>query len=63
MPIDHYGVSGPEEGDVIDDTVLIVDAEGSELIEIQDGDLRQRKALAHRIANLLNKANARFMEP
>ena len=59
---DEYDVSGPEEGDVIDDTVLITDAEGNELIEIREGTLRQRKALAHRITNLLNKANARFIE-
>lgn len=51
-------MSGPEEGD----TVLVIDDDGTELIEIREGTLRQRKALAHRIANLLNKADAIFME-
>lgn len=60
--IHRFSMSGPEEGDKIDDTVLVIDDDGTELIEIREGTLRQRKALAHRIANLLNKADAIFME-
>jgi hypothetical protein len=59
---DRYGMSGPEEGDKVDDTVLVVDDDGTELIEIREGTLAQRKSLGRRIAKLLNQADAQFME-
>lgn len=60
---DRYSMSGPEEGDVIDDTVLIIDEDGTELIEIKEGTLRRRKYIGRRIAELLNEAEAEFLDP
>ena len=60
--IDRYTMSGPEEGDQIDDTVLVTDDDGTELIEIRDGTLAKRKSLGRRIAKLLNEANALIIE-
>lgn len=57
---DRYSMSGPEEGDVIDDTVLIVDDDGTELIEIKFGTLTERKYYGRLIARLLNEAEAEF---
>lgn len=59
--LDRYAMSGPEEGDKIDDTVLIVYDDGTELIMIREGTLAQRKSLGRRIAALLNEADAVFM--
>lgn len=59
---DRYSMSGPEEGDVIDETVLIIDEDGTELIVIRAGTLAQRKSLGRRIAKLLNQAEASFLE-
>lgn len=58
---DRFFMSGPEEGDKVDDTVLVCDEDGVELIEIREGNLRKRKALGRRIAKLLNDANAAIL--
>ena len=60
--MNRYSMSGPEEGDTIDDTVLIIDEDGSELIEVKAGPLPQRKKLGRRIADLLNEAEADFLD-
>lgn len=60
--MDRYSMSGPEEGDVIDDTVLIIDEDGTELIEIKAGTLTERKNRGRRIADLLNQSEAEFLD-
>lgn len=59
---DRYSLSGPEEGDSIDDTVLVIDDDGTELIEIKTGTLAKRKAIARKIAELLNASDAIFVK-
>ena len=58
MIFDRYAVSGPEEGDTIDTTVLIIDEDGTELIRIALGTLPKRKGYARRIAKLMNESGA-----
>ena len=62
MNFDRYSMSGPEEGDLVDDTILIIDDDGTELIEIREGTLAKRKSLGQRIAKLMNEANAYIIE-
>ena len=52
-----YYMSGPEEGDTIDQSVFVCNADGDELIEIHQGN---RKELGRKIAELLNEAGATF---
>jgi hypothetical protein len=58
-----WEMSGPEEGDTIDETVIICNAdhENYEIIEISAGTLGERKALARKIVNLLNQSQAELM--
>lgn len=59
---DRYSMSGPEEGDTADQTVLVIDDDGTELIEVTaDLPLGKRKNLGRRIAQLLNQAEARIL--
>ena len=62
MNFDRCSMSGPEEGDLVDDTILIIDDDGTELIEIREGALAKRKSLGQRIAKLMNEANAYIIE-
>lgn len=63
--IDRWEVSAPEEGDTIDQTVLVCNAEsdGYEVIEIRAGTLAQRKRIAAKIAALLNEGDATTANP
>lgn len=54
-------MSGPEEGDKIDQTVLVCSDDGTQEILIREGNLRKRKALGRRIAKLLNEADAEVL--
>ncbi|WP_287333374.1 hypothetical protein [Mesorhizobium sp.] len=54
-------MSGPEEGDKVDQTVLVCADDGTEEILIREGNLRKRKALGRRIAKLLNEADAEIL--
>lgn len=54
-------MSGPEEGDKIDQSVIVCSDDGTEEILIQAGNLRKRKSLGRRIAKLLNEADAEVM--
>ncbi|TIN00995.1 MAG: hypothetical protein E5Y34_11100 [Mesorhizobium sp.] len=58
---DGFYMSGPEEGDKVDQTVLVCDADGNEVIQIHHGSLRGRKAIGRHIAKLLNKGAARIL--
>ena len=60
---DRYDWSGPEEGDKVDMTVLVIDTEGpvEEILKVRAGTLAQQKAMARRIAALLNKADAELL--
>lgn len=53
--IERYAMSGPEEGDEVDHTVLVIDEDGTELIEIRTGTLNQRRSIARKIAALMNQ--------
>lgn len=57
-----WEMSGPEEGDKIDHTVLVChtgeDLDRYEILRINAGNLRKRKSLGRRIAALLNEAEA-----
>ena len=59
-----WEMSGPEEGDKIDRRVFVSccdpDYDHYDIIEITKGTTSQRKRVAQRIANLLNKHDARM---
>lgn len=57
---DFY-MSGPEEGDKVDQQVFVCDGDGTEEILINEGSLRKRKSLGRRIAKLLNEAKAEVL--
>lgn len=59
-PTDRWEMSGPEEGDTIDQRVFVCnhDFDGYEVIEIHHESLRKRKSIGRKIADLLNEASA-----
>ena len=58
---ERFYASGPEEGDRINQTVLICDEDGTELIELRAGGAGLNMLLGRRIAQLLNWAKAEFV--
>jgi hypothetical protein len=57
-----FFMSGPEEGDQVDQSVIVCDGDGTEEILVAGGKtLRQRKALGRRLAKLMNEAGAEVM--
>lgn len=62
---DRWEVSAPEEGDKIDQTVLVCNSEsdGYEVIKIRAGSLAKRKRIAAKIAALLNEGDATTANP
>lgn len=57
---DFY-MSGPEEGDTIDQNVFVCDENGDEVIHVVAGSLAERKQRAEMIAHLLNVSQAEIL--
>lgn len=57
-----WEMSGPEEGDEVDQRVFVsnVDHDDYDLIEITVGTVSQRKRIGRKVAELLNKGGARL---
>jgi hypothetical protein len=53
-------MSGPEEGDTIDMSVFVCDQEGNEVIEITQGSTAERKQIARKVCELLNKGRGQL---
>jgi hypothetical protein len=60
-----WEMSGPEENDTIDQQVFVcnVDADNYEVIKINHPNLTERKAIARKIADLLNQSEAELLSP
>lgn len=58
-----WEMSGPEEGDVVDQRVFIcnVDFAGYEVIEITFGTVTMKKAAARKITEILNRNAAQLV--
>lgn len=57
-----WEMSGPEEGDKVDQSVFIchADFDGYEVIEITFGTAAMKKAAARKIVDILNRNEARM---
>lgn len=60
-PEGPWEVSGPEEGDKCDTSVWVCNAHADEweVFEITEGTTAQKKRIANRIVDLMNKGGAR----
>lgn len=58
-----FSISGPEEGDTIDQSVWVVDGDGDELIHVRgDGlSLARRKEIGRKLAHWLNEGECEIV--
>jgi hypothetical protein len=59
--MDGFFMSGPEEGDVCDQSVFVCNDLGDELFEITaEGSVEERRELGRQLAELMNKAKVKI---